>query len=103
MAKYNQLLRIEERLGAAASLPQGVPLFKSPPPPPPTVAPPVKYTLVLIRHGHSEWNESGQFTGWYDCDLAPEGVEEAHGAAKLLLDEVPSYESLHLSFSFSFF
>jgi len=89
MAKYNQLLRIEEQLGAAATYPQGTPLFKSLDfaPPAASVAvskKPAKYTLVLVRHGHSEWNDSGQFTGWYDCDLAPQGVAEAEGAAALL-------------------
>ena len=26
-------------------------------------------TLVLLRHGESEWNLQNLFTGWYDCDL----------------------------------
>ena len=33
--------------------------------------------LVLLRHGKSEWNESGQFTGWTDVDLSPAGEAEA--------------------------
>ncbi|HEV7515151.1 MAG TPA: 2,3-diphosphoglycerate-dependent phosphoglycerate mutase [Thermoanaerobaculia bacterium] len=40
--------------------------------------------LVLLRHGHSTWNEENRFTGWTDVDLAPRGIEEAHAAARLL-------------------
>ncbi|MGH8363488.1 MAG: 2,3-diphosphoglycerate-dependent phosphoglycerate mutase [Gammaproteobacteria bacterium] len=40
--------------------------------------------LVLLRHGLSEWNKENRFTGWTDVDLAPEGVTEAHEAARLL-------------------
>ena len=40
--------------------------------------------LVLLRHGHSTWNEENRFTGWTDVDLAPRGIEEAHEAARLL-------------------
>ncbi len=42
------------------------------------------YTLILLRHGQSEWNLSNQFTGWYDCDLTAKGEEEARRAADLL-------------------
>ena len=45
------------------------------------------YTLVLIRHGESEWNVANKFTGWYDCPLSPEGVEEVIQAGKLLKEE----------------
>jgi len=41
-------------------------------------------TLVFIRHGQSEWNASGQFTGWVDVDLTPKGVEEAQFGAELI-------------------
>jgi 2,3-bisphosphoglycerate-dependent phosphoglycerate mutase len=43
-------------------------------------------TLILLRHGQSEWNLSNQFTGWYDCDLTPQGEAEALAAARLLRD-----------------
>ena len=33
--------------------------------------------LVLIRHGKSVWNLENKFTGWYDIELAPEGIIEA--------------------------
>ena len=40
--------------------------------------------LVLVRHGQSEWNATNQFTGWYDCDLTNQGVEEALNGGRLL-------------------
>lgn len=40
--------------------------------------------LVLMRHGKSVWNLERVFTGWIDADIAPEGIEEAHQAAKQL-------------------
>jgi 2,3-bisphosphoglycerate-dependent phosphoglycerate mutase len=41
-------------------------------------------TLVLLRHGQSQWNLENRFTGWWDVDLSPRGVEEARGAGQLL-------------------
>lgn len=32
------------------------------------------HTLVLIRHGESEWNKSNRFTGWYDVQLSEKGT-----------------------------
>lgn len=43
-------------------------------------------TLVLVRHGQSEWNLKNLFTGWRDPDLTPLGVEEASTGAKALAD-----------------
>jgi 2,3-bisphosphoglycerate-dependent phosphoglycerate mutase len=34
-------------------------------------------TLVLLRHGQSEWNLKNLFTGWVDVDLTDQGREEA--------------------------
>ena len=45
------------------------------------------YTLVLLRHGQSEWNLQNRFTGWTDVGLTEKGREEAHEAGKLLLKE----------------
>lgn len=42
--------------------------------------------LILIRHGESEWNKEGKWTGWTDIDLDEEGVREAHLAAEELSD-----------------
>jgi 2,3-bisphosphoglycerate-dependent phosphoglycerate mutase len=41
-------------------------------------------TLVLVRHGQSEWNLKNLFTGWRDPDLTELGVEEATRAGKAL-------------------
>lgn len=41
-------------------------------------------TLVLLRHGESDWNRENRFTGWTDVDLSEKGIAEAHQAAKLL-------------------
>jgi 2,3-bisphosphoglycerate-dependent phosphoglycerate mutase len=46
-----------------------------------------KYTIVLLRHGESQWNLDNKFTGWYDCDLSAKGVEEAKNAAVVLKQE----------------
>jgi len=41
-------------------------------------------TLVLVRHGQSEWNKKNLFTGWADPGLTEKGVEEAIKAGQLL-------------------
>lgn len=41
-------------------------------------------TLVLIRHGQSAWNLENRFTGWWDVDLTPKGVEEAKAAGEMM-------------------
>ena len=41
-------------------------------------------TLVLVRHGQSEWNLKNLFTGWRDPDLTQKGVEEARSAGRKL-------------------
>ena len=42
------------------------------------------YTLVLLRHGESEWNAKNLFTGWVDVDLSDKGVAEAERGGRLL-------------------
>lgn len=42
------------------------------------------YTLVLLRHGESDWNRENRFTGWTDVDLSERGVTEARAAGELL-------------------
>ena len=37
-------------------------------------------TLVLLRHGESDWNRENRFTGWTDVDLSAKGVQEALAA-----------------------
>jgi len=41
-------------------------------------------TLVLIRHGQSEWNLKNLFTGWRDPGLTEQGHEEAKAAGRQL-------------------
>jgi 2,3-bisphosphoglycerate-dependent phosphoglycerate mutase len=41
-------------------------------------------TLILVRHGQSEWNLADRFTGWWDVDVTEKGVEEARAAGRLL-------------------
>lgn len=43
-----------------------------------------QYTLVLLRHGFSSWNQENRFTGWTDVDLAEQGRAEAQEAGRLL-------------------
>jgi 2,3-bisphosphoglycerate-dependent phosphoglycerate mutase len=44
-------------------------------------------TLVLLRHGQSQWNLENRFTGWWDVDLSDKGIAEARAAGALLRDE----------------
>ncbi len=41
-------------------------------------------TLVLVRHGQSQWNLENRFTGWVDVPLSEAGIEEARKAGELL-------------------
>jgi len=41
-------------------------------------------TLILVRHGQSEWNLKNLFTGWKNPDLTPQGIEEAKATAHKL-------------------
>ncbi len=54
-------------------------------------------TLVLLRHGESEWNSKGLFTGWVDIELAPKGVQEAAHAGRLLVDTGLRPDIVHTS------
>jgi 2,3-bisphosphoglycerate-dependent phosphoglycerate mutase len=42
------------------------------------------YTLILLRHGNSDWNQKNLFTGWVDVRLSEQGVAEAKRAGELL-------------------
>lgn len=44
-------------------------------------------TLILLRHGESEWNLANRFTGWVDVDLSERGLTEARRAGAQLRDE----------------
>jgi 2,3-bisphosphoglycerate-dependent phosphoglycerate mutase len=51
--------------------------------------------LVLVRHGQSEWNALGQWTGLTDVELTQQGRTEARAAAKTLKDI--SFDAAHTS------
>ncbi|HET8767932.1 phosphoglyceromutase [Phycicoccus sp. M110.8] len=44
------------------------------------------HTLILLRHGESEWNSKNLFTGWVDVDLNDKGRAEAVNGGNLLKD-----------------
>jgi 2,3-bisphosphoglycerate-dependent phosphoglycerate mutase len=54
-------------------------------------------TLVLLRHGQSEWNEKNLFTGWHDVDLTAAGEEEARSGGRLLLESSIDVDIVHTS------
>jgi len=50
-------------------------------------------TLILVRHGQSEWNLENLFTGWRNPNLTEQGIEEARttGRALKARDIVPDF------------
>ena len=102
-AKYNQLLRIEEELGAAAKYAGRAAIKQLTGRQPwhgdavqgrysailalPSASYYMTHTLVLLRHGESTWNKENRFTGWTDVDLTDKGREEAREAGRLLKDD----------------
>ena len=54
-------------------------------------------TLVLLRHGQSDWNRKNLFTGWVDVDLSETGVEEARRGGDLLRDQGVLPDVVHTS------
>ena len=53
-------------------------------------------TLVLVRHGQSQWNKENLFTGWKDPDLTDKGVDEAIRAGKKIKQTNISFD-LHFT------
>ena len=43
-------------------------------------------TMVLVRHGQSEWNKKNLFTGWRDPNLTEQGIAEAVEAGRVLAE-----------------
>jgi 2,3-bisphosphoglycerate-dependent phosphoglycerate mutase len=54
-------------------------------------------TLVLLRHGESEWNSKGLFTGWVDVGLSATGAQEAANGGKLLAQSGLRPQTVHTS------
>jgi 2,3-bisphosphoglycerate-dependent phosphoglycerate mutase len=48
---------------------------------------PVMPTLILLRHGESDWNQKNLFTGWVDVDLTDKGRAEAVRGGTLLREQ----------------
>ena len=55
------------------------------------------YTLVLLRHGESQWNAKNLFTGWVDVDLTDKGRDEAVRGGELLKAKGVLPDVLHTS------
>ena len=55
------------------------------------------YTLVLLRHGESEWNAKNLFTGWVDVALSEKGRVEAARGGQLLAEASVLPDILHTS------
>lgn len=56
-----------------------------------------KRTLILLRHGQSEWNELNLFTGWVDVRLTAQGRAEAERGGELLAESGILPDVLHTS------
>jgi 2,3-bisphosphoglycerate-dependent phosphoglycerate mutase len=54
-------------------------------------------TLVLLRHGESEWNAKNLFTGWVDVDLNSKGEAEARRGGELLKENGLLPDVVHTS------
>ncbi|WP_194421802.1 phosphoglyceromutase [Microbacterium abyssi] len=54
-------------------------------------------TLILLRHGQSEWNELNLFTGWVDVRLTEQGRAEARRGGELLAESGLLPDVLHTS------
>ena len=54
-------------------------------------------TLVMVRHGQSEWNLANKFTGWVDVDLSEKGQEEAIEAGKKIKEAGIVFDHAHTS------
>ncbi|WP_028934826.1 phosphoglyceromutase [Pseudonocardia spinosispora] len=55
------------------------------------------YELVLLRHGESEWNAKGLFTGWVDVPLSAQGEGEARRGGELLAEAGVLPDLVHTS------
>ncbi|HYJ75623.1 MAG TPA: 2,3-bisphosphoglycerate-dependent phosphoglycerate mutase, partial [Kineosporiaceae bacterium] len=55
------------------------------------------YTLVLLRHGESDWNAKNLFTGWVDVALSEKGRVEAENGGRMLADAGLQPDVVHTS------
>lgn len=54
-------------------------------------------TLVILRHGQSEWNLQNLFTGWHDVPLTAQGIAEASEAGQTMKDAGLQFDVSHTS------
>lgn len=54
-------------------------------------------TLVLVRHGESQWNLENRFTGWVDVPLSEKGAQEAKSAGDKLKKENIRFDRAYTS------
>ena len=54
-------------------------------------------SLVLVRHGQSEWNKKNLFTGWKNPDLTTQGINEATSAGIELKDKDYQFDIMFTS------
>jgi len=54
-------------------------------------------TLILLRHGESEWNQKNLFTGWVDVDLTEAGKAEGRRGGELLIEHDLLPDVVHTS------
>lgn len=54
-------------------------------------------TLVLVRHGQSDWNLKNLFTGWRDVELTEKGIEEAKAGGRKLAERGVRFDIAYTS------
>jgi 2,3-bisphosphoglycerate-dependent phosphoglycerate mutase len=54
-------------------------------------------TLILLRHGESDWNAKNLFTGWVDVELSPRGEAEARRGGQLITEAGLRPDVVHTS------
>jgi len=57
----------------------------------------LEHHMVLLRHGHSEWNLTDRFTGWTDIPLTEVGLAEAAVAGRRLAQAGFAFDEVHAS------
>jgi len=55
-------------------------------------------TLVLVRHGKTEWSSQNRFAGWADAPLSATGIQEARGAGRALVAAGFRFERAYTSY-----
>ncbi len=55
------------------------------------------HTLILLRHGQSDWNAKNLFTGWVDVPLTDQGRDEAARGGELMVEAGLLPDVLHTS------